>query len=268
MFGTETVHSLEKINFEKREIKLELKNIYIKNDLNFYAIKDLNLKINNSEIVGLAGISGNGQKELSEVLASMRKIEKGKIIFEGNDITNSSPIKLIKLNIARIPEDRMEVGVILDFNIAENVVLENHSNFSNIIFMFWKQIYEFAKKIIEIFKIVPENPKTLVRYMSGGNIQKVLLAKTLSKNTRLIIASSPTRGLDASTTSYIHKRLIEERNNGCGIFIISEDLDELLTIADRLYVIYKGEIVGHFDTNNASKEEIGLLMMGKRKEKN
>lgn len=128
--------------------------------------------------------------------------------------------------------------------------------------MLWKQIYEFAREIINKFMIIPKNPKTITRFLSGGNIQKVVLAKTLTKDTQLIIASSPTRGLDFLTTNYIHKRLVEERNKGCGILIISEDLDELLRISDRLYVIYKGEIVGEFTTKYAEKEELGLLMMG------
>lgn len=267
MFGTELVYSFEKNETKEKNVIYELKNIYIKNDINQFAIKNINLHINEGEIVGIAGISGNGQKELTEALAGVRKVNKGQIIFNNKDITNLPPWKLIKFNIARIPEDRMELGIILDFNIAENIILENHSNFTKIFLMLWKSIYEYVKGIIEKFNIIPKNPKIITRFMSGGNIQKVLLAKTLSKKTRIIIASSPTRGLDLLTTNYIHKKFIEERSKGCGVLIISEDLDELLAITDRLYIIYKGEIVGHFLTRNAIKEKIGLLMMGNLKEK-
>jgi len=273
MVGKEVFDVVSLTISEKRDVVLELKDINALSHRGHIALKNVSLKVRGGEIVGLAGVSGNGQKELEEVISGIRKPLKGKIIFKNTDITNKSPKDRINLGIGRIPEDRMELGLILDLPVFENLIVERYDKepFSGNVFLNYKKIEEFCKKNIEEFDIRTPNISVKTKALSGGNLQKCILARILSMNPEFILAAQPTRGLDVGATEFIHKKLLELRDKGVGILLISEDLDEILNLSDRILVIYNGEITGEIEKSEIekgeiSREEIGLMMTGTKKE--
>lgn len=244
---------------------LEIKGVSALNNSNVEFLKDLSLDLFRGEILGIAGVDGNGQSELAEVIAGLTKARRGNIIMDGKEITNHSPYKIRESGLAYIPEDRMNTGLILDYSIGENLILDRYHSqpFCGKIFMKNKEIKNFAKKIISDFDIrgVP-GVTAQVRSMSGGNLQKIVLGRELSRNPKVLIAHNPTRGLDIGATEYVHKQLIMQRDNGVGILLISLDLDEILSISDRIAVMFEGKIMGVFDREQADLDQIGLLMGG------
>lgn len=247
---------------------LELKNIEALSTRGHVALKNVNFLVRKGEIVGIAGVSGNGQKELEEVISGIRKPIKGKIYYKNIDITHKGPKERIKLGIGRIPEDRMDLGLVLELPLFENLVIEcyDKQDFSGKLFLKYDNIYKFSNRLINEFDIKTPNLFVRTKNLSGGNLQKCILARILSMNPDFILAAQPTRGLDVGATEYIHKKLLELRNKGCGILLISEDLDEILNLSDRVLVLYNGEIMGEIKRGELTKEEIGLMMVGTRKE--
>ncbi len=273
MVGKEVFDVVSLTTSEQRDVVLELKDINALSHRGHIALKNVSLKVRGGEIVGLAGVSGNGQKELEEVISGIKKPLKGKIFFKNTDITNKSPKERINLGIGRIPEDRMELGLILDLPVFENLIVECYDKdpLSGKIFLNYKNIEEFCKKNIEEFDIRTPNISVKTKTLSGGNLQKCILARILSMNPEFILAAQPTRGLDVGATEFIHKKLLELRDKGVGILLISEDLDEILNLSDRILVIYNGEITGEIEKSEIekgeiSREEIGLMMTGTKKE--
>jgi len=263
MIGDEKVYSLECPPFNYTGMSLQIRKLTIKNDMGLLAVTDLDLEVPHGSIVGIAGVSGNGQRELAEAISGMRYIQSGTVVLDNRDITNKTPADLVKLRLARIPEDRMGFGLISDFNIAENLVLETAQlRFSKSIFLRWGSIYANASKLIKDFSIKTNRPQSLAKYLSGGNIQKMLLAREMSLDPNMIVASQPTRGLDINSTNYIHFLFTELKKRGASVLMISEDLDEILLICDFLYVMYQGKMMGHFRACDVSKMEVGLLMAG------
>jgi simple sugar transport system ATP-binding protein len=224
----------------------------------------VDLEIYSGEIVGLAGVSGNGQLELAEAITGLRPLQSGKVFLEGEDITGFTPGRITEKGLAYVPEERMKDGMIRNFNISENLVLREHHKwpFSRKGFLRMPYIYEHSDKLIEQYRIKTPSRATLAKNLSGGNIQKVLLARELSRSPRAIVAAQPTRGLDIGASEYVHEQLLDQRKKGTAILLISEDLDEILALADRIAVIYEGKIMDVLPRKTAVKEDVGLLMAG------
>lgn len=227
-------------------------------------LADINLTVRSGEIVGIAGVHGNGQTELVEVIAGLRSPSGGEVHFHGDNITNNSPRDRHRRGLAHIPEDRHAAGVASDLSIAENLVLDSYyeprfTRFGSII---WDKVAEVANELVERFDIRTNDIDLPVKSLSGGNTQKVVIARELSREVQLILAAQPTRGVDVGSIEYIHSRLVEERDRGVGVLLVSTELDEILGLSDRILVMFDGRIVAEFAGENADRTEIGLAMAG------
>ncbi len=255
---------------EQGKVRLKLENISCQSDRDTPGLVNVDLEVYSGEILGLAGVSGNGQRELAEVMAGLRKPASGRIFLEGEDVTGTDAGELTQKMLSYIPEERMRDGMIKNFTVAENMILREHHRpiFSKNGFLKLQYIAEHTKQLIDQYQIKTPSQKTLVKSLSGGNIQKIVLARELSRKPRTIIAAQPTRGLDIGAAEYVREQLIQQRNNGTAVLLISEDLDEIFALSDRIAVIYEGEIMAVLDRDEATKEHVGLLMAGvKSKEK-
>jgi simple sugar transport system ATP-binding protein len=266
MVGRDIITIERKEKKTEEEIILQLKSVCIENEDKLPAIKNLSLEIKKGEILGIAGVSGNGQKELAEAIAGLRRVKKGEILLVNIDITNKSPEFIINSGISFIPEERMVMGIIKDFSVSENAILKKHclAPLSKWMFLNFKNIRDFTEKMVNEFNIKTSSIDTPVKNLSGGNIQKLILAREMTSETVLLIASHPTRGVDIGATEYIHNRLLEMKENGMAILLISEDLEEIIALSDRIAVIYEGEIAG-IVSPSVSPETIGLMMGGETK---
>lgn len=266
MVGRDVITKWEKPPRGGGETVLRVDHLSVLGDKGVPALKSLSLDVRAGEIVGLAGVSGNGQRELAETIAGLRRASGGTVSVLGKDVTNHSPAGVIAAGVAFIPEERMAMGCVRDFTVTENAILETHGQppLSRGTFMDFGQIQTHTDKLVREFDVRTPNLTTPIKNLSGGNIQKLILARELSRQPRLLIAAQPTRGVDIGATEYIHKRLVEQRNQGTAILIISEDLDEILALADRIAVIYEGEIVG-LVSPQTSVEDLGLMMAGAKR---
>ena len=249
---------------KKSQAVLEIKNVSALNNSKILFLKDLTLELRKGEILGIAGVDGNGQSELAEVIAGLRKMQGGQIIMDGRATTNLSPREIREWGLAYIPEDRLNTGLILEYTIAQNLILDRwyKAPYSGKLFLNEQEMRKFAEKVIADFDVRTTGLEAQVRSMSGGNLQKVVLGRELSRNPKVLIAHNPTRGLDIGATEYIHKQLIKQRDSGVGVLLLSLDLDEVMTISDRIAVIYEGKIMAVTDKVNADVHSIGLLMGG------
>jgi len=270
------------------EARLTLRGLWAKSDRDTDALRGVDLEVHAGEILGLAGVSGNGQRELAEAVNGLRPATQGHVFLDGEDITGASPASLIARGLAYIPEERMRDGMIRDFTVAENLILREHAEepYARKGFFDFPAIAKIAAQRIRDFNVKTPSQETLVKSLSGGNIQKIILARELSRTPRVIIAAQPTRGLDIGATEYVHERLVEERGIGAlpqaakplseyvherlveergrsaAILLISEDLDEILALSDRIAVIYEGRIMDIVPRAEATPERLGLLMAG------
>ncbi|MBI5034991.1 MAG: ABC transporter ATP-binding protein [Chloroflexi bacterium] len=245
---------------------LRIEKLSALNDKDLPAVRNLSLQVCANEILGIAGVSGNGQRELAETIAGLRRATGGSIIVNGRNLTNCAPAEIIAAQVAFIPEERMTMGVIRDFTVQENAILETHADAPlarNTLFDF-KKIAAHATKLVRDYDVKTPTLDTPVKALSGGNIQKLIMARELERHPKLLIAAQPTRGVDIGATEYIHKRLIEQRNAGMAILLISEDLDEVLALSDRIAVMYEGEIAG-IVAPNTPVDELGLMMAGAKR---
>ncbi len=247
---------------------LKIEDLRATSDRGTEALRGVSLDVRAGEILGLAGVSGNGQRELAEVIFGLRPATGGTVSIEGQAITGKPPSALNRLGMSYIPEERMVDGVIKDFTVAENLILQDHAQppYALSIFMNSRAIRRQCADLIRSFNIRTPNQETPIKSLSGGNIQKLVLARELSRHPRVLIAAQPTRGVDIGATEYIHQRLLEQRAKGTATLLISEDLDEILALADRIAVIYEGQIVGVVERQSASVQELGLMMAGVRQE--
>ena len=245
-------------------MRLVLKNICAQSNRETPALKDVNLEVHAGEILGVAGVSGNGQKELAEVITGLRPTTGGQILLEGEDVTGKSPKELMDKSLSYIPEERMRDGIIKEFTVAENLILREHNQapYADKGFLDLKTISTHSENMIERFNVKTPSQETMVNNLSGGNIQKLILARELSRMPRTLIAAQPTRGLDIGATEYVHLRLLKQREEGTATLLISEDLDEILVLSDRIAVIFEGEIMSVIDREKATPERLGLLMAG------
>lgn len=264
MVGREISFAPDRGNVELGEVRLQLDRLSCGSDRGTPGLRGVNLEIHSGEILGIAGVSGNGQRELAETVSGLRKITDGHVYLEGNNVTGFAPAELTERMLSYIPEERMRDGMIKDFTIAENMILREHHKppFSGSGFLNLKEISSHTDRMIARFHIKTPSQETLAKNLSGGNIQKVVLAREISRNPRVIIAAQPTRGLDIGATEYVREQLIEQRKRGAAVLLISEDLDEILALSDRIAVIYEGQIMDILPRQNATPEKLGLLMAG------
>ena len=245
---------------------LECKGVCARNDRKIQALTDLSLTLRTGEILGIAGVDGNGQEELCEVLTGLRVPENGVIVIGGKDITGSCARVFINSGVSYIPADRKGVGLIPNMNVEENMPLKNYWESPvkiNKYFMDWKYVSKFAAERIKKYDVLTPSMRAPVRVLSGGNLQKLMLSREITDETKVIIAMQPTWGLDVGAAEFVHLRLMEARNHGAAILLISKDLEELMSISDRLAVIYNGSIVGVIDEpRSTDAESLGLMMAG------
>jgi simple sugar transport system ATP-binding protein len=245
---------------ERGKLELKIENINAVDKKGLPALKDVSLEVHQGEILGLAGVSGNGQTELSAVLCGMHKITSGKITAGDVNLSDADANCVCSAGVGRIPEDR-HANMVGELSVAENLVLDQLHNFVKNGILDYKKIQKNAEELIKSFNI-KANPGDRVRTLSGGNMQKVMLARTLSQNPRIVIASQPTRGLDVGATDYVRTTLLEQRDRGAAVLLLSEDLEEIMALSDRIAVIYGGQIMGVLPAHEATAEKLGLMMAG------
>jgi ABC-type uncharacterized transport system ATPase subunit len=264
MVGRDVVFNIAKENIVAGEPLLEASELTASNDQGQPALCGVSFILHKNEILGIAGIAGNGQRELFEVMSGVRELDSGEIIFDGKSIANLSPTQIKTKGIAHIPDDRISEGLIMDFSVEDNLILgrQRDRDYRKGVFLDRNHIHKSAVDLIDSFNITPSSPTNRTRNLSGGNLQKVILARELNRDIQCLVANQPTRGLDVGVIEYIHRRLLALRTLGVGILLFSEDLDELLSLSDRIAVMFCGKIVRLFTTPDASLEEIGLCMAG------
>ncbi|MSS64033.1 ABC transporter ATP-binding protein [Velocimicrobium porci] len=265
MVGHQVNLVVEKDEAKPKDVVFEIKDLVVKNERNLDAVKGLNLQVRKGEIVGIAGIDGNGQKELIEAITNLTKSAAGTIKINGTEIQNTSPKYTIENKIATIHEDRHKRGLVLDFSVAENAIIENYHKepYSKKGFLHFDKMIEQTKKLIKDYDVRPVGCENLpVRGLSGGNQQKIIVGREVSNDPDLLIAVQPTRGLDVGAIEYVHKTLVRERDKGKAILLVSLELDEVMNVADTIAVIYDGKIVSTFKQGEKDENEIGLLMAG------
>ena len=250
------------------EIALDIKNISVKSDRGFLALDKFTLSVNSGEIMGLAGVSGNGQRELAEAINGLRKIESGQILLFGNDLTGKTPTAIIQAGMGYIPEERNTEGIVPSFSISENIILKDSDGdeYSNKGILKHKYINKKSEELIQQYDIRCPGAQTQAGSLSGGNIQKVILARELSRGPRFLVAVYPTRGLDMGAAEFIHKQLLAKRREGYGILLVSEELEEIINLSDRIAVIFKGRIQKVLKSEEASLRTLGILMAGVKDE--
>ena len=263
MVGRE-VKALEPRKLEAGAERLRIEGLRALGDRGTEALRGIDLTVRSGEIVGLAGVSGNGQRELAQCLAGMRAASAGKVYLNGRDLGEAGLNERVGAGMAYVPEERMRDGAIGEFSVKENVFLHDHASprFRRGIFLNFRKMKEHASELVREFAVKTPSLDTPLKTLSGGNIQKLILARELSRSPALIVAAQPTRGVDVGSTWHIHQCLLQQREAGRGVLLISEDLDEIRALSDRIAVIYEGVIVGIVERDSATVQEIGLMMSG------
>ncbi len=245
---------------------MRLENVTVIDDRDLEMVRDVSFDVRAGEIVGLAGVDGNGQSELIDAIAGLRHVADGTISIDGHDVTNANAKQVIEAGIGHIPEDRHRRGLVLPFSLTENLALHAYRyESSRFGFLNLRSMAERARRLLGEFDVRGGTPLTPAGALSGGNQQKVVLAREIDGDPKLLIAAQPTRGLDVGAIEFVHRRLVEQRDAGRGVLLVSLELEEILSLSDRILVIYEGRIVGEFPPT-ATEEELGLAMTGGRSE--
>lgn len=268
MVGRDVIFRLEHIDSKPGEPILKVEHLTANNDKGLVALRDINFSVHEGEILGIAGVSGNGQQVLAEVLAGLRGATGGKVLLNGGDITTCSSLQRWQKGMGYIPSERVDVGSIGEYSIVENVMMNYYFDpaFSKWGILDTRKVRKLTGEIIREFGVAVPGPETLAKSLSGGNLQKVILARVLSRKPRLIIANLPTQGLDVGAAEFVQNKLLEAKKERAGILLISEDLDEVLSLSDRITPIYEGEFMDILPIKQVKREDIGLMMAGlKRK---
>lgn len=268
MVGREVIFRMERTKVERGKPILQVENLSALNDKGLLALKGVSFSIREGEIFGIAGVSGNGQHELAEVLAGLREPEGGKVVLGEKDITHSSILERWKMGIGYIPCERMEAGLIGDFSLVENVAMNYYfdERFSQWGILDYGKMRRLTQQIISEYDVVAPSPDTKAKNLSGGNLQKLILARVFSRRPRLLVANLPTQGLDVGAMEFIRNKLMEAKKEKAGILLISEDLEEILSLSDWVAPIYEGEFVGIIPGEEAERERVGAMMAGLRLE--
>ncbi|MCF6460936.1 ABC transporter ATP-binding protein [Clostridium sp. Cult3] len=264
MVGRQVSFEVDKGEADIGDVVFKVDNLVIKDNRKLKAVDGLSLELHRGEILGIAGVDGNGQSEFIEGVTGLRPIESGTVNLNGKDVTNLSPKEIIESGMSTIPEDRQKRGLVLDFTVAENMILENYHKepFSTKGRLNHKEISDYSKELIDKFDVRPRNEKHIAGELSGGNQQKVILAREISNDPDVLIAAQPTRGLDVGAIEYVHRYLVEQRDNGKAVLLISFELDEIMNVSDRIAVIFNGKIVDVIDAKIADERTLGYLMAG------
>jgi ABC-type uncharacterized transport system ATPase subunit len=264
MVGRDILLSVEKGQSEVGEAQLVVSQVKIHNDRGILAVNDVSFVVHAGEILGIAGVAGNGQTELEEAIAGLRKVDSGEIEICGKTTTNHSPKEVGKAGLAHIPSDRYQRGMLPDFNVAENLVLERFDQppFTRHGLLDWKQIAEEADGLVDTFDVRTPSIQTMAGKLSGGNMQKMILARELARLPQVLLAAQPTRGLDVSAIEFVHSQLIKQRDAGAAILLFSTELEEILTLSDRIAVMCSGEITGIVSNKGVDINQLGMMMGG------
>ena len=264
MVGRPVELVVSKAAAEPEDTVLSVKDLAVLDDRNHRAVDGVSFSVRSGEIVGVAGVQGNGQTELVESIVGLRPSIEGLVTLDDHDITTANPRKVHQLNVAHVPEDRQESGLVLGFTVAENMVLDSYyaPPYSRGIQMDWKVARTSSERLVKEYDVRTPSVDVPVSALSGGNQQKVIVAREFDRDVSLVIASQPTRGVDVGSIEYIHARIVEERDQGAAVLIVSSELDEVVALSDRILVMYRGKIAGEFAAGEATTTELGLAMLG------
>ena len=267
MVGREVLLSVEKSPAQPGDPLLTVEDVLVRDERGLEAVRGVSLEVRAGEIVGIAGVDGNGQTELVEAITGLRHPHAGRIVAAGEDVTHEGSRECLDAGVGHIPEDRQRRGLVLDFTLAENIALHDYREEpdSKWGWLYPKRLIARAKRLLAEFDVRGGGPQTLASSLSGGNQQKVIVAREVSRDPRILVAAQPTRGLDVGAIEFVHRRLVAERDEGRAILLVSFELDEILSLADRILVIYEGGIVGEY-TPDVSQEELGIAMTGARRD--
>jgi simple sugar transport system ATP-binding protein len=269
MVGREVLLRVDHQEVTAGDIRLRLNDLRAESDKpGVPALRGVSLELRSGEILGLAGVSGNGQRELAEVITGLRRPTSGQVWLDAREVTGMSCSHLLDCGLSYIPEGRMRDGAIREFSVAENLMLRDHTRaqYSDGLFLNQSKIAEQTDRLVGAFNVKTPSRETPVKNLSGGNIQKLILARELARKPRVLIAAQPTRGVDIGATEYIHQQLAAQRAEGTATLLISEDLDEIQNLSDRIAVIYEGQIMGIVNRGEVDARELGLMMAGVRRE--
>ncbi|MFL5922446.1 MAG: ABC transporter ATP-binding protein [Gaiellaceae bacterium] len=263
MVGREVLLRVEKRPSDPGDTLLEVRDLSVNDDRGLPAVRDVSFAVRAGEIVGLAGVEGNGQSELIETITGLRGADSGEVVVAGRAVNHPTARKMLDAGVGHIPEDRQRRGLVLEFSIAENIALHDYNRppDSKWGWLFPRRLIQRAARLIREFDVRGGGPSTRGGSLSGGNQQKVVAAREIARDPRVLVAAQPTRGLDVGAIEYLHRRLIEERDEGRAILLVSLELDEILSLSDRILVMYEGRIVGEHG-RDTTEEEIGLEMLG------
>jgi ABC-type uncharacterized transport system ATPase subunit len=264
MVGREVIFRIERSVVEKGKPIIQVQNLSAFSDKGLPALKDVSFSIREGEIFGVAGISGNGQHELVEVLAGLRDVVEGKVILDEKDITHTSSLERWQMGVGYIPSDRIQVGSIGDFSLVENTAMNYYfdGEFSEHGLMDYKNLSRLTDELIAEYGVVATGPETKAKNLSGGNLQKLILARVLSRKPRFIIADLPSQGLDVGATEFVQNKLMQAKKDKAAILLVSEDLDEILSLSDWVAAMYEGKFMGILPVGQAKKEKVGAMMAG------
>jgi len=264
MVGREVTLVVEKGPASPGEVVLEVAGLTAEDRRHHPALRGVDLSVRAGEVLGVAGVQGNGQTELVAVLTGLQPATGGSVRILSHEMTNATPRRITELGVAHIPEDRQRDGLILPFPIYDNLVLCSYHDapFSEGPVIDFQQVYEYADRVVKEFDVRTPSIGLPAQNLSGGNQQKLIVAREFSRPIRLLIASQPTRGLDVGSIEYIHRRLVQKRDEGCAVLLVSAELDEIMALSDQIAVMYEGRIVGTVDAGKVTREELGLLMAG------
>jgi simple sugar transport system ATP-binding protein len=267
MVGREVLLRVEKPVADPGEPLLTVEDLRVLDERKLEAVRGISLEVRAGEIVGIAGVDGNGQSELVEAITGLRRPESGRIVAAGEVITDAGARESLEAGVGHIPEDRQRRGLVLDFSLAENIALKDYCEEpdSKWGWLFPKRLLARAKRLLTEFDVRGGGPRTLAASLSGGNQQKVVVAREVSRDPRILVAAQPTRGLDVGAIEFVHRRLVTERDEGRAILLVSFELDEILSLSDRILVVYEGRVVGEYQPD-VSEEELGIAMTGGRRE--
>jgi simple sugar transport system ATP-binding protein len=268
MVGRSVLLRVDKPEVEKGEAVFKVKDLTVKDDLDVIRVKNVSLEICSGEILGIAGVTGNGQTELLEALSGIRNVESGNIELFGETISQKdnylNPRILKEKGLAHVPEDRQRMGLVTDFKAYENLIFGYHDQepYSKSSILNHKEIIEYSNKVMKEYDVRPSSPNLLTSNFSGGNQQKIILSRELNEKPKVLLVGQPTRGVDIGAIEFIHQRLIDMRNKGAAILVASVELEEVLSLSDRIIVMFDGKIVGEKVNKNVTDRELGLLMAG------
>ncbi|MDQ7027511.1 MAG: ABC transporter ATP-binding protein [Anaerolineae bacterium] len=264
MVGRDVVLQIDKERGQQQELVMQIDNLRVHDGRGIPAVEDVSLSIYAGEILGIAGVQGNGQSELIEAISGLRHVDSGHVMLLGQDITNASPRQITEVGSAHVPEDRQRMGMVMPFEVMFNMVLNSYHNepFSNGILVNEDAIAEHAQELVEAYDVRPPYIHATIGELSGGNQQKVIIAREFSRPVKLLIAAQPTRGLDVGSIEFIHKQIVRMRDEGTAVLLISSELDEILSLSDRVAVMFDGQVIDILPIEDADRDTVGLRMAG------